>query len=105
MNKHVILLMKYRYFALMMRCAKSTQDAICVSKSFLKPFFASILAIGGAYGAFYLFSSAPVSEAMAFVASMIVAVLIYALLAFLLGILTRDDVTSIPLLNRLVRQK
>ena len=40
-----------------------------------------------------------------FVASMIVAVLIYALLAFLLGILTRDDVTSIPLLNRLVRQK
>lgn len=92
-------------FALMMRCAKSTQDAICVSKSFLKPFFASILAIGGAYGVFYLFSSAPVSEAMAFVASMIVAVLIYALLAFLLGILTRDDVTSIPLLNRLVRQK
>ena len=71
----------------------------------LKGFFASILAIGGAYGAFYLFSSAPVSEAVAFVASMIVAVLMYALLAFLLGILTRDDVTSIPLLNRLVRQK
>lgn len=92
-------------FALMMRCAKNTQDAISLSKSFLKPFIASIFAIGGAYGVFCLFSSVFVSEAVAFVISMAVAVMIYALLAFLLGILTRDDVTALPLLNRLVKQK
>lgn len=92
-------------FALMLRYAKNTRGAIRVSKSFFKPFIASILAVGGAYGAFYLLLRLPFGEIVAFVAAMMLALLIYLALAFLLGILTRDDLIAIPVLNKIVKQK
>ena len=92
-------------FALMLRYAKNTENAISVSKCFLKPFIASVVSIGAAYAAYAYISSNLLSEIASFAIAVTVAIPIYCLLVFLLGALSRDDIRMIPIVKNIIKEK
>ena len=92
-------------FALMLRYAKNTENALSISRCFLKPFISSVIAVGSAYMAYTWLSVALLSELASFVIAVLVAIALYFLLVFLLGALNRDDIKMIPVLKKLVKEK
>ena len=89
-------------FALILRYAQNADSALSVSKCFIKPFAASILSGGGAY-AFYVWLSARLfANSGAFVMAAVIAILIYFILVFLLGVIDRDDIKMIPFLKNII---
>lgn len=92
-------------FALMLRYAKNTENALGISKCFLKPFIASVLSIGASYAIYVYASTHFLSEIASFGVAVIVAIPIYCLLVFLLGALSREDIKMIPILKKLIKEK
>ncbi len=92
-------------FALILRYVKCSDKGITVVKSFVKPFFASVLSVGAAYGAFVGFSKMNFSELAAFAFAVVIAVLIYCLLVALLRIMEKEDLKLIPILGKLIKEK
>lgn len=92
-------------FALIIRYTKNTEGAFGVGKTFVKPFFASLLSVGSAYALFLFFASRNLSEMFAFGISVSVAILLYGILALLLGIMESEDLKMIPVLGRLIKDK
>ena len=92
-------------FALMLRYAKNTENALGISKCFLRPFIASVLSIGASYATYVYASTHFLSEIVSFGVAVIVAIPLYCLLVFLLGALSRDDIKMIPILKNLVKEK
>ena len=92
-------------FALILRYVKCSDKGITVVKSFVKPFFASVLSVGVAYGAFVGFSKMNFSELAAFAFAVVIAVLIYCLLVALLRIMEKEDLKLIPILGKLIKEK
>ena len=92
-------------FALMLRYAKNTENALVISKCFVKPFVSSVLAIGASYAAYVYASIRLLSEVASLALAIAVAIPLYCLLAFLLGVLSREDIKMIPILKNLVKEK
>ena len=92
-------------FALMLRYTQGTENAISISRCFAKPFLASVLAIGGAYASYAWLRSTVLTDITAFLSAIPVALLIYCILIFLLGVLDRDDIKMIPFLKNIVKEK
>lgn len=92
-------------FALMLRYAQNTENALSVSKCFLKPFISSVLSIGAAYFAYIWLSAGTISDIAAFAIAVLIAVLLYCLFVFLFGALSRDDIKMIPILKNIIKEK
>lgn len=90
-------------FALILRYVNCADKGITVVKSFVKPFFASVISIGAAYAIFAGILKTGLSELLAFAVTVIVAVLIYCLLVMLLGIMGKDDIRLIPIVRKLIK--
>ena len=92
-------------FALMLRYAKNTENALNVSRCFLKPFISSVLAIGASYATYVYISKNFLTELASFAVAVAVAVPIYCLLVFLLGAVSREDIKMIPILKKVIKEK
>ena len=92
-------------FALMLRYAKNTQNAISISRCFIKPFLASVLSIGASFAIYAWLVDIIFSELATFLIVMLAAVLLYSLLVFLFGAVNRDDIKMIPILKNVVKEK
>lgn len=92
-------------FALMLRYAKNTENALVISKCFVKPFASSVSAIGASYATYAYASTRLLSEVASLALAIAVAIPLYCLLAFLLGVLSREDIKMIPILKNLVKEK
>ena len=92
-------------FALMLRYTKNTDGALSVSRCFVKPLVASVLSIGSAYAAYIWLSSVYLSDALAFATAALIAIFVYFILAFLLGVIDRDDVKMIPIFKNIIKEK
>ena len=92
-------------FALMLRYAQNTENALSMSRCFIKPFISSVLAIGSAYASYAWLKAAILSELSAFLVAIPIAVLIYFIFVLLLGVLDRDDIKMIPVLKNIVKEK
>ena len=92
-------------FALILRYAINSDRALSVSKCFLKPLCASVIAIGGAYAVYAIISRSLFSDTLSFLIAVVSAVLLYALLALLLGALDREDIRLIPIMRKLIKEK
>lgn len=91
-------------FALMLRNTGSALDSVSAVKSFLKPFFASVISVGGAY-AVYLAVSSCLSATVSFILAAALALIGYFALVFLLGSVNEDDMRFIPILNKAFNKK
>ena len=92
-------------FALMLRYAKNIENAIDVSRCFVKPFISSVLSIGISYAVYLWLVSGVISNIFAFLIAVLVAILIYCLFVFMLGALNRDDIKMIPILKNIIKEK
>ena len=92
-------------FALMLRYAKNTENALDISRCFIKPFISSVLSIGISYAVYLWLISGTISDFFAFLIAVVVAVLLYCLLVFLFGALSRDDIKMIPILKNIIKEK
>ena len=92
-------------FALMLRYAQNTENALSMSRCFIKPFISSVLAIGSAYASYAWLKAAILSELSAFLVAIPIAVLIYFIFVLILGVLDRDDIKMIPVLKNIVKEK
>ena len=92
-------------FALMFRYAGNTAMAINLGRSFVKPFFASVISIGGAFASYSLLAEKLFSETAAFCIAVVAAVILYCLLVFLLGIMDREDLKMFPIFNKILKEK
>lgn len=92
-------------FALMFRYAGNTAMAINLGRSFVKPFFASVISIGGAFASYSLLAEKLFSETAAFCIAVAIAVILYCLLVFLLGIMDREDLKMFPIFNKILKEK
>lgn len=92
-------------FALMFRYAGNTAMAINLGKSFVKPFFASVISIGGSFASYSIFAEKFLSETAAFCIAVAIAVILYCLLVFLLGIMDREDLRMFPIFNKILKEK
>lgn len=92
-------------FAFMLKCATSTQDALSVSRCFAKPFVSSVLSIGASYVAYTWLSQGGISEFFAFLIAVFVAILLYCLFVFLFGALDKDDMRTMPILKKFIKEK
>lgn len=92
-------------FALMFRYAGNTAMAINLGRSFVKPFFASVISIGGAFASYSLLAEKLFSETAVFCIAVVAAVILYCLLVFLLGIMDREDLKMFPIFNKILKEK
>ena len=92
-------------FALMFRYAGNTAMAINLVRSFVKPFFASVISIGGAFASYSLLAEKLFSETAVFCIAVVAAVILYCLLVFLLGIMDREDLKMFPIFNKILKEK
>ena len=92
-------------FAFMLRYAKNTENALNVTRCFLKPFLSSVLSIGSAYAVYYWLSNKSFSSILSFALSAAAAILIYFLLVVFLGALDKDDMKMIPVLKNIIKEK
>lgn len=92
-------------FAFIIKYAKNTEGALSVLKIFLKPLFASVASVGSAYALFLLFADRGISEQMAFVIAVAIAVFLYFCLALLFGILEKEELKAFPVLNKLIKNR
>jgi hypothetical protein len=89
----------------MLRYAQNTENALSMSRCFIKPFISSVLAIGSAYASYAWLKAAILSELSAFLVAIPIAVLIYFIFVLILGVLDRDDIKMIPVLKNIVKEK
>lgn len=73
-----------------------------IGQSLMRPFWASLLAITISFGAYLGALNITDSERSSFIIALLVAVIAYALMAFLFGAIRAEDLTDIPLLNRFI---
>lgn len=92
-------------FAFIIKYTKNTEDALRVGKTFIKPFLSSALSVGSAYALFLLFESKNMSESLSFAISALIAVILYCIFVFLLGLMEREDLKMIPIVGRLIKDK
>lgn len=92
-------------FAFILRSKQNSENAFSVSRCFFKPFVSTVISIGTAYLAYAFLSVSLSSELVAFAISVAIAVLIYCVLVFLLGVLGRDEVKMIPGLKNIIKEK
>ena len=92
-------------FALMFKYAGNTASAISLGKSFVKPFFASIISVGAAYASYIWLSLEALNQTVAFGVAVLVAIICYCLFVFLLGIMDREDLKMFPIFNKILKEK
>ena len=92
-------------FALILRFAINSEKTLSVLRCFVKPFCASVIAIGGAYALYVWLLRMLLSDMIAFLIAMISAVILYVLLVMWLGALDRDDIRLIPIMRKLIKEK
>lgn len=92
-------------FAFIIKYAKNTDGAISILKTFIKPLLASVCSIGTAYAMFLIFMKQGVSELLSFCLAVVLAVLLYFVFVFLLGILNRDELKMFPGFNKILKER
>ena len=92
-------------FAFIMKYAKSTERAIGAIDCFGKPLLSSVISIGTAYCVYLMASSKIHSNAIAFLITVFVAIIIYCFAAILLGALSREDIKMIPIVKNIIKEK
>ena len=92
-------------FAFIIRYADNCEMALNVAKCFIKPFASAVLSIGASYAIYVWCSLNILSETVSFAISVLFAILLYSLLAFLLGALSADDIKMIPILKKIIKEK
>lgn len=92
-------------FALIIRYAKNTEGAVSITKTFIKPFVASVLSIGTAYAVFIGLEARRIEELLAFGIAVLLAVLLYCVFVFLFGLMEREDLKMLPVFGKMIKDK
>ncbi len=83
------------------RIPKSSQNS-SLGKMYVRPTVASVLAIAASFGIYTVIFSFTEAARLSFLAALCVAVIAYIPLVFLLGAVRREDVSDIPMGDKLL---